>query len=472
MLNKTKVIATIGPATVEREQIKRLMENGTDVIRINMSHADYNFCRIVVETVNDLNKELNLCVALLMDLMGPEMRTGCFVNGRANFRRGDKVQIYMDNILGDSTKFSVNYPNLIKQVGYNNIISIKDNELQLEVIDISKDYILCEALTDAIIEDRQKVSVKDVKLKIPYLSHKDETDIAIADKLGFDYISLPYASSPEDILTVNDLLINMKNNHIGLIAKIETEEGIDNIDEIIRVSDGIMIARGDLGVSVSEERIPGIQKKIINKCHAAGIISIVATELLSSMEQVARPTKAEVSDVANAVLDGADAVMLTGETTIGKYPIETLKMMEKIINSAELDVDYADFIDRSSKLINEDITGMISLSVAESAHRLKCCAIIAPTNSGYTARMMSRFRPSCPVIAVSPSIETVKSLQLCFAVTPVLINDLNSFDKIIDVSKKITFKLISTKPGDKIIITGGYPFKDVKYTNFMQIEEL
>lgn len=472
MLNKTKVVATVGPSTMEKEQIRRLMENGTDVIRVNMSHADYNFCQHITNCVKELNKELKLSVALMMDLMGPEVRTGKFINGQAYFRKGDKVQVYMDEILGDSTKFSVNYPNLIKEIGYNIIISVKDGTMLMEVINISQDYFVCEVLNDAIIEDNQNVMVKDIKLKLPYLTHKDETDITVAHKLGFDFLALSYVSGADDVLAVNDILINLKNNHIGLIAKIENEDSVNNIDDIIRVSDGIMIARGDLGASISLERIPGIQKKVINKCHAAGIVSIVSAELSSSMERISRPTRAEVSDVANAVLDGADAVMLSGETTVGKYPIETLKMMEKIINSAELDVDYADFISRSSNMVKEDITGIISLNVAEAASRLKCCAIIAPTNSGYTARMMSRFRPCCPIIAVSPNIDTVKSLQLHFAVTPVLIDELNSFDKITDLSKKITFKLISTKPGDKIIITGGYPFKDVKYTNFMKIEEL
>lgn len=472
MLNKTKVISTIGPVTVEKNQIKKLMENGTDVIRINMSHADYNFCRLVVESVNELNEELNLSVALLMDLMGPEVRIGHFVNGQAYFRKGDKVRIYMDEIMGDNTRFSVSYPNLIQEIGYNNVISIKDGKLLLEVIDILDEFFVCEALNDAIIEDCQTLNVNGVKLKLPYITQKDETDITIAHKLGFDFISLSYVSSAEDVLAVNDILLKLNDKHISLIAKIETEDGVTNIDEIISVCDGIMIARGDLGVAVSLERVPGIQKKIINKCHAAGIVSIVATELLSSMERVAVPTRAEVSDVANAVLDGADAVMLSGETTVGKYPIETLKMMEKIINSAEMDVDYIDFTSRSADKIREDITGIISLNVAEAASRLKCCAIIAPTNSGYTARMISRFRPCCPVIAVSPDLQTVKSLQLHFAVNPVLIDKLDSFDEIIDISKQTTFKLISTKPGDKIIITGGYPFKEVKFTNFMKIEEL
>lgn len=472
MINKTKVISTVGPVTTEKEQIRKLMVNGTDCIRINMSHADYNFCRNIVSSVNELNKELNMNVALLMDLMGPEVRTGKFINGQAIFRKGDRVKIYMDDIVGDSTKFSVNYPNLIKEISYNDIISIKDGSLQLEVIQIVPDFIVCEVLNDAIINERQKVTVKNMKFDLPYISTKEESDIVMAHKLGFDFISLPYVTSSENILAVNEMLINLNNDHISLIAKIENQEGVENIDEIVGVADGVMISRGDLGVSISLERIPGIQKKIVNKCHEAGIISIISTELMSSMEHMTRPTRAEVSDVANAVLDGADAVLLSGETTVGKYPIETLKMMEKIIRSAELDVDYKSYIDKNSKNITTDITSIISLNVAEAALRIKSCAIIAPTKSGYTARMMSRFRPCCPIIAPSPNVNTVKSLQLHFGVNPVLIEELKNFDEIIKISKDITFKLISTKIGDKIIITGGYPFNEIKFTNFMQIEQL
>ncbi len=470
MINKTKVISTVGPVTMEKDILRKLMENGTDVIRINMSHADYNFCRNIVEIVNELNSELSLSVALLMDLTGPEVRIGNFIGGQAYFRKGDKVRIYMDTVEGDSTKFSVDYPNLIQEISYNDIICVSDGTLEMEVVEILNDFFVCEVLNDSIVESNQNLNVKNKKLKIPYLTHKDESDIVMAHKLNFDFISLSYVESAKNVLSVSDILINLKNEHINLISKIETEEGVQNIDEIIRVSDGIMVARGDLGVSVSMERVPGIQKKIIKKSHNAGIVSIVCTELMSSMEHNSRPTRAEVSDVANAVLDGADAIMLSGETTVGKYPIETLKMVEKIINSAELDIDYGEYL--NDTLLTNDITNIISQNVATAALKLKSCAIIAPTKSGYTARMMSRFRPSCPIIAVSPNIDTVKSLQLHFGVNPVLIKEFNSFDKIIDISKEITFKLISTSPGDKIIITGGYPFNQVKITNFMNIEEL
>ncbi len=471
MLNKTKVVVTIGPSTMEKEQLKRLILGGMDVARLNMSHSNYSFCTDIIEKINELNKELHLSIAVMLDLEGPEVRTGNFLNGQAYFRQGDKIRIYMDDVIGDSTKFSVNYSNLIKEVSHNSIIKVKDGMMSFEVIDIKNDCIVCEVLTDGVIENHQTVKVEGVKLKLPKMSTKDETDVVFAHKMNVDFIALSYVCSQEDVLAVSDILIRLKNDHIGLISKIETEEAVNNLDEIVRVSDGLMVARGDLGVDIPIERVPGVQKKIIDKCHKAGIISIVATELLSSMERMNRPTRAEVSDVANAVLDGADAVMLSNETTIGKYPIETLTMMEKIINSAEKDIDYIEFI-KNKEEKEPNITGMISHSVVECASKLNCCVIIAPTMSGYTARMMSNCRPICPIIAVSPSEATVKSLQLHFAVNPVLIDEIKEFDKIIEVSKKVTFELISTQPGDRIIITGGYPFKEVKSTNFMKIEEL
>jgi pyruvate kinase len=307
---------------------------------------------------------------------------------------------------------------------------------------------------------------------MPFLSKQDRDDILLAHTLNIDFIALSFVNGHEDVLEVNDMLINMGNDHIGIIAKVENESAFEDIDEIIKVSEGVMVARGDLGVEVPMERVPGIQKAIISKCHVAGKVSIVATEMMTSMEVNVIPTRAEVSDVANAVLDGTDAVMLSNETTNGIYPIETLQMMEKIIAAAEKDVDYLNFMDKAIRTETRDTTGMIAYDVAETSNYLKCKAIFAPTISGYTARKISRFRPNCPIIAVSPSSAAVKSLALHFGVVPVLIGELKSLDRIIEISKKMVKDMIEIEPGDKIVITGGYPFKEVKHTNFMKIEEL
>jgi pyruvate kinase len=471
-MNKTKIIATIGPASADKEVLKELIINGMDVARLNLSHADYKFCTDIITKINELNEELGTNVAVMLDTLGPCIRTGHFAGGSAYLKKGDKIRIYMDEVLGDCTKFSVSYPGLINDVKYHTIIKLDDGRIDLEVIDKGEGYLLCEVKSEGIIENCKGVNVPGTQLKMPFLSKKDKEDIMFANKMGVDFIALSFVSHSEDILEVNDMLINLGNDHINIIAKIENESAIDDIDEIIKISDGIMIARGDLGVEIPMERVPGIQKAIINKCHNMGKISIVATEMLSSMETCTRPTRAEVSDVANAVLDGTDAVMLSDETTIGKYPTDTLRMMERIIATAEADYNYLEIFDKAMRTEKQDITGCIAYSVAECANRLKCKAIVVPTMSGYTARKMSRFRPFCPIIAVSPDINTVKSLALHYGVYPILTDELNSFDNIINKSKETATKLLDIEKGDKIIITGGYPFKEVKHTNFMKIEEL
>ena len=471
-MNKTKIIATIGPASKGYEMIKKLIKAGVDVIRFNMSYSSYEFILEQKGYIDKVNEELKVNVAILLDTNGPEIKIGEINGNKAILKEGKKIRIYMDSVIGDETKFSVNYPRLIEDVKYNNSVLMNDGRIELKVVDKELDYIICEVINGGEIETGDGISVPEIKINIPFVSIKDKDDILFANKIGADFLALSFVRNAEDVLEVNDILIELGNDHMGILAKIEKESAVREIDDIIKVSDGILIARGDLGVEVPMERIPGIQKSIINKCHLAGKISIVATEFLTTMENTTKPTRAEVSDVANAVLESVDAVMLSGETTIGNYPVETVTMMDKIISSAEEDINYYEMLDKAMKSEKQDTTGSLVYSVTECANRLKCKAIITPTMSGYTARKMSRFRPKCPVIAVSPNVETAKSLSLHFAVRPVLIDELNTFEKIIKVSNEVTKELLVTKSGDKIIITGGYPFQDVKHTNFMKIEEL
>ena len=471
-MNKTKIIATVGPATASKEMIRQLMLNGVDAFRINMIHSDDDFCRNIVRIVNELNVELNTYVAIMIDIKGPIVRIGKVQNNNAFLKKGDKIRVFMDNVLGDCTKFSVDYPNLIKDVPLNATLKIDDGLVELIVLDKGNDYLLCEVLKEGNIASYKTMNVLNIKLNRPFLDEKDKRAIMLAHELNADFLALSFISSSEDVLEVNDLLINMGNDHLQIISKIENDYAVDDIDNIIKVSDGIMIARGDLGAQIPLERIPGIQKKIISKCHSKGIISIVATELLSNMTNLERPTRAEVSDIANAVLDGTDAVMLSGETTVGRYPVEALNMMEKIIKAAERDIDYNSVLQKSIQTEKRDMTGTLAYSVAGCALNLQCKAIFTPTMSGYTAKKISRFRPVCPIIAPSPNIGTVKSLVLNFGVYPVLIHDLKSLDAIIEESKKIAQDMLALTRKDNIIITGGYPFKKVKTTNFMKIEEI
>ena len=471
-MNKTKIIATVGPATASKEMIRQLMLNGVDAFRINMSHSDDDFCRNIVRIVNELNVELNTYVAIMIDIKGPTVRIGKVQNNNAFLKKGDKIRVFMENVLGDCTKFSVDYPNLIKDVPLNATLKIDDGLVELIVLDKGNDYLLCEVLKEGNIASYKTMNVLNIKLNRPFLDEKDKRAIMLAHELNADFLALSFISSSEDVLEVNDLLINMGNDHLQIISKIENDHAVDDIDNIIKVSDGIMIARGDLGAQIPLERIPGIQKKIISKCHSKGIISIVATELLSNMTNLERPTRAEVSDIANAVLDGTDAVMLSGETTVGRYPVEALNMMEKIIKAAERDIDYNSVLQKSIQTEKRDMTGTLAYSVVGCALNLQCKAIFTPTMSGYTAKKISRFRPICPIIAPSPNISTVKSLALNFGVYPVLIHDLKSLDAIIEESKKIAQDILALTRKDNIIITGGYPFKKVKTTNFMKIEEI
>lgn len=471
-MNKTKIIATVGPATASKEMIRQLMLNGVDAFRINMSHSDDDFCRNIVRIVNELNVELNTYVAIMIDIKGPIVRIGKVQNNNAFLKKGDKIRVFMDNVLGDCTKFSVDYPNLIKDVPLNATLKIDDGLVELIVLDKGNDYLLCEVLKEGNIASYKTMNVLNIKLNRPFLDEKDKRAIMLAHELNADFLALSFISSSEDVLEVNDLLINMGNDHLQIISKIENDHAVDDIDNIIKVSDGIMIARGDLGAQIPLERIPGIQKKIISKCHSKGIISIVATELLSNMTNLERPTRAEVSDIANAVLDGTDAVMLSGETTVGRHPVEALNMMEKIIKAAERDIDYNSVLQKSIQTEKRDMTGTLAYSVVGCALNLQCKAIFTPTMSGYTAKKISRFRPVCPIIAPSPNIGTVKSLALNFGVYPVLIHDLKSLDAIIEESKKIAQDILALTRKDNIIITGGYPFKKVKTTNFMKIEEI
>lgn len=471
-MNKTKVIATIGPASSSKEIIKELIKNGLDVVRLNLSHADYSFCMDIINKVNELNNELKTTVAIMLDTKGPEIRTNKFRGGEAYLKKGETIKLYKENILGDEKAFSINVPSIFENIKHNMIIKLDDGKIELEVINKSENFLECVIKNDGIIRDNKGVHINCPRTNVCFLSDKDKEDIKFANMMNVDFLALSFVSNEEDILLVNDELINLRNDHISIIAKIENERALNSLDEIIKVSDGVMVARGDLGVEIPIERIPSIQKLIIDKCHNKGKLSIIATELLSSMEYNKKPTKAEVSDIANAVTSGIDAVMLSGETTIGRYPVLALQTLERIINFTEKNINFNKLMNKAMRTETQDITGLIAYSVVSSANKLKARAIIVPTYSGYTAKKISRFRPTSPIVALSPSKNTVKSLMLNFGVFPMLMEEVNSFDKIITRSRKISKEVLKLVDDDLIIITGGYPLRKVNHTNFMKIEKI
>ena len=467
-MRKTKIMATIGPASQSEEVLEELMPL-INIIRLNMTHASYEFCDNIIEKVETLNKKLKTNVSIMLDLKGPEVTVGPIKNNIAYLKDNDLIRIYEQQILGDETKFSTNYINFIEEVYIGSIIKINDGLIKLEVVDKEKDCLICRVVHGGNIEPNKTISVLGIKLDMPALTKKDIADIKYACQKKVDFLAVSFVSCGEDVLTVNDILIQEDNEHTALIAKIEDELGIDNLDEIIEVSDGIMVARGDLGVNVPMEKLPSIQKNIISKCHELGKPSIVATELLATMEQNLRPTRAEVSDVANAILDGADCVMLSGETTIGNNPSLTVQVMDKIITSAETDIKRDELVNSIVNQDKESITTNIAYSVVNMANNLKCQAIITPTITGYTAKKISRFRPSCPILAITPDKGIVKNLTLYFGVYAYYNNEITSFDKMSKVSKEVASKQIEK---GKIVMTGGYPFKEASHTNFIHIEEI
>lgn len=471
-MNKTKIVATIGPSSREETTLRNLILSGVDIIRLNLGYSNSLFCDEIIEKVNHLNKELHRFVSIMLDLEGPRLKTGKFIEEKMLLKKDDEIRIYKQELVGDSTKFCVNYKEIVEEVKAGTLIKVNDGLVELEVLESEKDFLLCKVLKEGIISDFSNIHIPGVHLSIPFISLKDRKDIMYACEKKVDFLALSHVTSSEDVLEVNDLLIELGNDHIGILSKVENESAWNDIDEIIKTSEGIIIARGDLGINLPLERVPGIQKMVINKCHRMGKASIVGAELISSMETEPRPTRAEVSDIANAVLDGTDAVLLTGETTVGKYPMETVEMIEKVMEAAEEDINYLEFLDQAMRTEKQDTTGILAHSVAEAANRLKCKAIVTPTISGYTAQKISRFRPMCPILAISPSIETVKRLSIYFGIQGVVIDELNSFDKVLTKSSEVAKTWLNAQKQDKIIITGGYPFKEVKHTNFMKIEEI
>ena len=470
-MNKTNIIVTVGPSSNTKEVLKELILGGAAVIRINLNYCDHSFCRDIVSKIRDIDAELGTVTSIMIDTVGPDIKTGSFSGGKACFTEETKIRVYDTDLLGDETKLYIDYADLVEDIPNNTVIKLNNGRVVLEVIDRGPDYLLCEVLVGGEVVDNSSVYF-DCELRLPFLSDRDKDDIIFANELGVDFLALSLVSGTEDVLDVNDMLIELGNDHMSIISKIEKESAVNEIDDIIRVSDGVMITRGDLGVSIPVERIPGIQKMVINKCHFSNKISIVATEVMASMYDSLVPSRAEVSDVANAVLDGVDAIVLSLETMTGHHPIEAFNMMKKIIITTEADIDYYDLMDKAVRSDSGDITGSLSYSVCDLANRLSCKAIVAPTITGYTARKMSRFRPRCSIIALSPDINTVKSLKLHFGVFPVLIKELKTLDDTISKSREISLKYFELNDGDSIIITGGYPFSKTKHTNFIKIEEI
>ncbi|HHT37926.1 MAG TPA: pyruvate kinase [Mollicutes bacterium] len=467
-MKKTKVICTIGPSTESREMIKKLMEKGMDVVRINMSHATYDQARTIIYTVRELNKELNKNVGILIDTKGPEIGVKTLGGKDYVVQAGD--HIVLSSKEGPNNKFVINYTDLINDVKKGDKILLGDGTIELNVIDETLEDIICEVKNNGVIRNNIGLNVPNVDLNIDFLSVADKNDISFASSIDADYIALSFVKNANDVLDINDMLISLRNEHMQIISKIENKSAIEDLENIIKVSDGIMVARGDLGVEVSLEEVPYLQKKIVNASLKANKICIVATQMLASMENCIRPTRAEVSDVANAVNEGVDAITLSGETAVGKYPIEALETATRIINNMEdnLERDYntTDKIEFS----NDDVTSLIARNVVNSVNQLKSSLIITSSISGYTAKMISSYRPGCPILVITPNEQTARSLSLNYGTIPVITPMFNNTDDIIANGLNEAKKIMSLEK-TTVVITGSFP-NDKNVTNFMKIETI
>ena len=467
-LKKTKVICTIGPASDSAEVMEKMVNEGMNCARINLSHATEDGILKTIDNIREVRKATNLPVALLYDTKGPEFRTLKFENGGVSLKRGDTIKMSKTCNKGSELEFGVNHSDAIDFIEVGDKVLIDNALLELEVIRKENDYVLLKALGDGKIQDHKTINVPGVNLKLDFMSDDDRKDITFAATHSCDYLALSFVNAKEDVIEAREIVEKAGGDAL-IISKIESQMGIDNIDEIIDESDGIMVARGDLGVEAPMEELPMIQKDIIRKCREKGKFAIVATEMLASMYESPRPTRAEVSDVANAILDGTDCVMLSGETTIGKYPIDAVSIMSRICEYVESTIDYSKHVAYTGSI---GISDTIAKLVVEAAQYTDIKLIVTTTMTGFTARKISNLRPNSPILACCPSKHIAEKVVLNFGVKPIITDIYKSTDKMIENARKMAVNEFELKKGDLIIITGGFPIGQARRTNYLRIMEI
>lgn len=473
-MKKTKIVCTIGPASESEEVLKQLMLNGLNVARLNFSHGTHEEHKKRIDTIKKLREELDLPIAIMLDTKGPEIRIKTFKSGEVTLQTGDIFTLTTRDVEGDETIVSVSYEGLPKDVSKGTRILIDDGLVELEVIEIVNGTdIRCTVLNGGTIKDRKGVNVPNVPINLPAVTEKDIEDIKFGIENDVDFIAASFIRKAEDVLQIRKILEENGGEDIEIISKIENQQGVDNIDEIIEASDGIMVARGDLGVEIEAEKIPILQKQIIKKCNLAGKPVITATQMLDSMMRNPRPTRAEVTDVANAILDGTDAVMLSGETASGKYPVESVKTMYNIALNTESSSQYLETLQSKRTLDNHiSTTNAISRATCTTAEDLKASAIITATSSGYTSKAVSKFRPQSPIIAATTSEKVMRKLALIWGVYPVLSKKSENTDEVIDMSIHSAMMKGYVKEGDLIVITAGIPVGVSGTTNLIKVHTI
>ena len=467
-MKKTKVICRIGPACDSVDVMSEMVNMGMDCARINLSHATHEGILKTIDVIRQVRKECNQPVAVMYDTKGPEFRTLKFKDGGVTLKKDDTISMSASCIVGNEDEFGVNHSNAIDFIKVGDKVLIDNALLVLEVIEKNDDHVVLKALGDGKIEDNKTINVPGVDLKLEFMSEVDKEDITFAAKNACDYLALSFVNTKEDVIVARKIIEDAGGDAL-IISKIESRMGIKNMDEIIEESDGIMVARGDLGVEVPLEKLPMLQKSIIRKCRQKGKFAIVATEMLASMHESPRPTRAEVSDVANAILDGTDCVMLSGETTVGKHPIESVEIMSRICKYVESTIDYTKHVAYNGTRGTSDTIAKLVVDAVEFSD-IKL--IVTTTMTGFTARRISNFRPNSIIMACCPSNHIAEKVILNFGVKPVVTEIYESTDDMVDNARKIAQKEFNLNKGDLIVVTGGFPLGEARRTNYLRIVEI
>lgn len=470
-MRKTKIICTIGPASESEEKLRELMQAGMDVARFNFSHGTHEEHKKKFARVVKVSGELNLPVATLLDTKGPEIRLRDFEGGKAELAAGQKFVLTTEEILGNSERASISYKNLKNDVKAGMSILIDDGLIEMMVEEIRGEEIVCGVVNGGTVTNHKGVNVPNAVLSMPYVNDTDRADIIFGCELGYDFLAASFTRCKEDILEVRSIL-EEHNSTMKVIAKIENMQGIQNLEEILSVSDGIMVARGDMGVEIPLEEVPVLQKKMIKMAEAQGKHVITATQMLESMIKNPRPTRAEATDIANAIYDGTTAIMLSGESAAGKYPVEAVKTMARIAERSEKDIDYTSRMKRRGDVISPDVTTAISYATCTTAAHLKAAAIVTVTMSGFTAGMISRYKPDCPIIACAVNPRVCRQLNLTWGVTPILIGKEDNADDLFEQATYAVEKAGHVKRGDLAVLTAGVPLGVSGTTNMIRVIEV
>ena len=473
-IRKTKIVCTLGPSTDKGDVLRQLMQEGMNVARFNFSHGSHEEQKARLDKLVALREELDLPVAALLDTKGPEIRLKELKGGKAELKEGQLFTLALGDFVGDASRVAITYEDLHNDVKAGDRILIDDGLIEMKVVHLDGTDIVCEVINGGMISNKKGVNVPNVELSMPFISETDYSDIVFGIKNGFDFIAASFTRTADDILQIRKILEEHDCKSVNIIAKIENKQGVDNIDDIIRVSDGIMVARGDMGVEIPLEEVPILQKKMIKMAVAQGKHVITATQMLESMIKNPRPTRAEATDIANAIYDGTTAIMLSGESAAGLYPVEAVKTMSRIAERAEQDIDYRGRMQRVKEDRQEtpDITTAISYATCSVASDLNAAAIITVTMSGFTANMIARYKPGCQIIGCTLDEKVYRQLNLLWGVKPVMIQKERTTDALFEEAVFKAKQAGLVKTGDTVVITAGVPLGVVGKTDMIHVVEV